>query len=897
MALSPGTRLGPYEILSALGAGGMGEVYRARDTRLERAVAIKVLPQAFATDTERVARFAREARTLASLNHPHIAALYGLEDADGVKALVMELVEGEDLSQRIARGAISIDEALPIAKQIVEALEAAHEQGIIHRDLKPANIKVREDGTVKVLDFGLAKAMEPASGSSPNVSQSPTITTPAHVRQGYGGQAMTQSGMILGTAAYMSPEQARGRAVDRRADIWAFGAVLFEMLSGRPPFDGETSIELLGSVMHKEPTWGLLPAGTPAPIRHVLRHCLVKDPRNRTHDVADVRIAIESAAIESEHDASVGATPQRDPRSSRLWWTGGALVIGVFLGVFGMNRLAMLRQTHPTAPAAGLVQATIDLPADAPLALGSVIPEIGFNSSTIALSPDGSLLAYIAKTASGAMLYLRDMRSGGVRPLPTTESAIQPFFSPDSQWIGFVTDDHVKKISRQGGAAITLSSAREPVGAWWRGDAIYFVDDTRGTFAKVPAEGGTPERMFTLADAQLFQIDDVLPDGQSALAEVQRGVSGANHDIVQVDLRTRQTSTLISSGYGARYSAAGAILFNRGGNLMASVYDEARAGVAGEPVMVASGVATESLWGISHAASSSTGVLAYVPGSDLSVGRLAWIDRKGFVQYLPKVPPQIYGIVDLAPDDSLIAVQVSDVSDYILLWDPRRMEGRRVPYNGPEGRPLWSYTGQRLAGTGFGGIAILHDIAPGGAATPGVVLKNAKSPQAWSPHDDVLVMYGPSNRMEFLGLNAPINVAAVSGFYASFSPDGRWLAYNSTQSGSQEIFIRSYPDGGVIRQISTGGAVEPRWKRSGDLYFRHGQRWYVTRVVTSPELRWDPPHEVFDADFIDTPGMSYDISADGQRLLVVKRATSVSTNKVNLIVNWPEILRGNAGPH
>ncbi len=883
MPLAPGTRLGPYEIGAQIGVGGMGEVYRATDTNLKRAVAIKVLPDAFAFDSERLARFQREAEVLASLNHPNIAQVYGLEGVDGGKALVMELVEGPTLADRIAQGPIPLDDALPIARQVAEALEAAHEQGIIHRDLKPANVKVRGDGTVKVLDFGLAKAIEPIGFGSSSLSQSPTITTPA----------MTQMGMILGTAAYMSPEQARGRTVDKRGDVWAFGAVVFEMLAGRQPFEGETVTELLGAIMHKEPEWTKLPVETPAAVRRVVRRCLTKDPRQRMHDIADARVEIEALGSDPV-DEIVGAAPFPQKSLRQYWWlAAAALAAGVLIGVGADRWLQPRRDSSTTDLRAPLMRTTIDLPADAPLALGSDIPSGGYDSPIVAVSPDGAALAYVVKTASGPMLYLRDMSSGETRPLPGTDGAIHPFFSPDGQWIGFLTVDHVKKILRKGGTAISLCEANTPRLAWWaQPDLIYFNENETSTLSRVPADGGKQEKVLTIPDVRLGGFSDVLPDGQTVLAESSSSIGGDFGDIIHVSLRTRETKLLVRSGYAGRYVPPGYVLFARGGNLMAVRFDMARGEVTGEPVTLASGVAMESLFLMLHAASSTTGLAAYVPGADLSVGKLAWVDRRGAVEYLD-VPERVYGVIDLAPDGNRLAVHVADVKDYIWIWDIQRREGRRVANPMPEGFPLWSSDGRRLAGGTPGLISVLlHNVEPSGAVGEGVTIGSMQRlPGSWSPQDDVLAVWLLSPfRTEFLGIGKPVNVAGFDGIFPAFSPDGRWLAYNSTQTGIEEVFIRSYPEGKVVGQVSIGGGSEPRWKPSGELFYRNGHRWFSTHVSIGPEPHWDPPRLVFDTEFIDTPGLSYDVSRDGQRLLVVKRAQPVSQSKINLIVNWFEAL-------
>jgi hypothetical protein len=512
VALTPGTRLGPFEIVSALGAGGMGEVYRARDARLDRDVAIKILPEAFAADPERVARFQREAKVLASLNHPNIAIIHGLEHAEGAHALVMELVEGEDLAQRIARGAIPIDEALPIAKQIAEALEAAHEQGIMHRDLKPANIKVRPDGTVKVLDFGLAKAMDPV-GSAPHVSQSPTITTPAR----------THAGMILGTAAYMSPEQAKGRAVDKRSDVWAFGCVLFEMLTGKRAFEGEDVSDTLAAVLRGEPDWDALPATTPAPIGKLLRGCLEKDRKERVPDIAVARLDIKEALAMPA--GSILAAAARVVAPPPLWKRAIPIVATALL-VAALTSVAWWG-FKPSAPPPIVTRFSFPLPQG----------QAFFTTNTyiVGISPDGTRMVYAANNG----LYLRsawDLEPKAIPGADYSGSTLRtPVFSPDGQSLVFYSaaDQVLKRISVNGGAAVTLCPADVPFGISWGVDGIVFGQGSKGIM-RVSPNGGQPERLVSVKDGEVAHGPHVLPGGQAMLFTLATGTGADRWDKAQV---------------------------------------------------------------------------------------------------------------------------------------------------------------------------------------------------------------------------------------------------------------------------------------------------------------------------------------------------------------------------
>jgi len=882
-----GQTISHYRVTAKIGEGGMGEVYRATDSKLGRDVALKVIPQEFAQDVQRMQRFQREAQVLASLNHPNIATIHGLEDGGGVRALVMELVEGPTLAEHIAAGPMPLDEALQFAKQIAEALEYAHERGIIHRDLKPANVKITADGKVKVLDFGLAKALSD-DASAQDASHSPTLS-----------MAATKAGLILGTAAYMSPEQARGRPADKRADVWSFGVVLYEMLTGKQAYTGETASDILAKVLEREPDWTKLPATIPAPIIRILRRCLTKDVRQRLHDIADARIEIEALGREPAAEIAQAIQPARGSARAHWWFALAGLAAGAFLGAVAMRWAQPPARSNPeTRPP--LLQTAIEAPANAPLALGSYATSMGYDSPVVALSPDGAYLTYLAKAASGTMLYLREMTSGEVRPIPGTEGAINSFFSPDSQWLGFLTNDRVKKIPLRGGAPITLCEARTPVLGWWpNGNFIYFTEDETSRISRVSAEGGKPEGFLDRSKVGVKSFSDVLPDGKSVLAVSLGGIGGDHLDILLVNPGTLETKLLVRSGYGARYVPPGYLVFARAGNLMAVPFDADRKEVTGDPVPVAAGAAMESLFIQVHASYSHNGLMAYVPGGDLSIGKLAWVDRKGTVEYL-ETPLRLYGALALAPDGKRLAIHVADVKDYVWIYDFGRREGRRLPGSDHNGWPLWSPDGSRIAvhTPALGKqppILVVRDAEGGGETGLTVNLPGgAASARSWSPTSDVLAVasFDTTWHLGFLALGKTVVSPGFEGIFPTFSPDGRWLAYASSQkTGTYEIFIRSYPDGKVDRQISVDGGIEPLWKPSGELFYRNGNRWFSTRVPTEPDLHWDPPRLVFQTEIIDTPGMSYDVSPDGQRLLVVKRAEPTIQSKINIVVNWAEAMR------
>ena len=582
LALTQGARVGPYEIVSALGAGGMGEVYRARDPRLDRDVAIKILPGAFASDPDRIARFQREAKTLASLNHPNIGGIHGIEDGNGVTALVMELVEGEDLSARIRRGAIPIGEALPIARQIADALQAAHDNGIIHRDLKPANIKLRPDGTVKVLDFGLAKAMEPAGGL-PAVTESPTITTPA----------MTRAGIILGTAAYMSPEQARGNPLDARTDIWSFGCVLYEMLTGRRAFAGDDVSDVLASILAREPDLAALPAGAPASIRRLLRRCLEKDRTARLHDIADARLEIGDAMARVDPDVDAVPPASGGRRTGeRLAW----------IGVLAAVTLALAASWTPAfRPVAVASEMRVDIatpPTTAP--------------QSLAISPDGRTIAFVATADDRARLWLRSLESGASRPIAGTDGAEFPFWSPDSRAVGFFADGRLRRVDVDGGSVQTIAIAAEGEGGTWNRDNVILFASLGSPISRVPATGGEPVALPRLAQRGSDFSPEFLPDGNHFLYYVRGNPEFRGTYIGTLD-GTLEPRRLLDTDSGAIYAASGHLLFVRQGTLYAQAFDPGSLAITGHPVSVAERVANNP--GRPAVSVSRAGSIAYRPSS------------------------------------------------------------------------------------------------------------------------------------------------------------------------------------------------------------------------------------------------------------------------------------------
>jgi serine/threonine-protein kinase len=908
--LKAGARVGPYELLGELGAGGMGEVYRARDTKLGRDVAIKVLADAFTLDPERLARFKREARLLAALNHPHIGAIYGVEEADpspgsgpAVRALVLELVEGETLADRIAKGPIPLDEALPIAKQIAEALEAAHEHGIIHRDLKPANIKVRADGTVKVLDFGLAKALDP-SPSATDVSQSPTITSPA----------ATRMGVIMGTAAYMSPEQAHGKAVDKRADIWAFGCVLYEMLTGTHAFAGDDVTDTLATVLKSDPDWSGLPADTPLAIRKLLRRCLEKDPRRRLPDIGSARLEIDDAQPRpSEH---VVPTPKPHPSG---WRRVVALATPALVGSL-VTGTAVWLVTRPVSPAAPRVMRTTITPsAAAPLTI------VG-GGRDLAIAPDGLRLVYVASNAT--QLLVRRLDQLVPTALTGLGVPLQPVFSPDGQWIAFFDGNAaLKKVAVTGGPAVMLSPTKNAGGGatWSPDDTIIFATVAPSTgLLRVGASGGEPEVLTTPDDAQ-GEVDhgwpEVLPGGDAVLFTVFMNGGIEQAQVAVLDLRTRSRRVLLRGGSHAQYVAPGYLIYAVAGTLRAVAFDLARREVTGSPVPVVEDVVIKP-FGAVDASVAADGTLVYVRGGPVGTPRrtLVWVDRRGREE-AAAAPARGYRYPRLSPDGMKVAVEVQEEqgSD-IWIWDLARQALTRFTFDPAQDiYPVWTPNGRRLAfrSTRAMPANVFWQAADGtGAVERLTETPNEQAPYAFSPDGTRLVLRedGPKTGGDLVVLALDGERRVTSLIQTTFnerngeiSPDGRWLAYESDESGQEEIYVRPFPDvNGGHWQVSTGGGSEPLWARSGRELFYRGSDTALLGVAVAVEgsasFRTGKPVRLVEGRYYAgagsgaAPGRTYDVSPDGLRFLMVKEGggadqTAAAPPSIVVVQHWVEELK------
>jgi serine/threonine-protein kinase len=873
--MNPGTKVGPYEILAAIGAGGMGEVYPARDTKLGRDVAIKVLPEAFVREADRMARFQREAKVLASLDHPNIASIYGLEDSDGTQALVMQLVEGPTLADRIKAGPIPVDEAVRIAKQIADALEYAHERGIIHRDLKPANVKVTNDDAVKVLDFGLAKALE-GDPSSFDISTSPTISRMA-----------TMQGVLLGTAAYMSPEQAKAKPVDRRTDIWAFGCVLYETLAGKMAFSGETVTDTLAAVIRAEPDWSQLPAETPTRVRVLLQRCLQKDVRQRLQAMGDARISLEevlSGAPEGTRSPGVGPPAKQ----WRLWLASG--IAAVVIVAAAASLVTWNLKPLPPKP---VMRFTITLPPGQHLA--------GLDRPALALSPDGSLLAYVAAAQGGAtqQIYVRAMDSGETRPIPGTEDAVSPFFSPDGEWLGFFSDERLRKISVRGGAPQALSEVRFPVGASWGTQGTIVFASRGSVLHQISDAGGAPQPLSRFEKGEVSHVwPDFLPGGKAVLFTA---ILGSGTDVQTLGKGERRD--LIHGGTSPRYARSGHLVYAQGATLMAMPFDPERLEAKGAAVPVVQGVQSSVLGGAAQYSLSATGSLVYVSGSSQALqSKLVWVSRNGTEQPLP-APPRSYAYLQLSPDGRRVAI-VSE--SQIWLYDFARDTLSRFTFEGSNNLPVWTPDGKRIAfmSNRGGPYNIFWQMADGSGGLERLTTDEHNNvPRSFSPDGQLLAFHVDSSTGSDIWVLRlrdrkvqPFLQTPASESAPQFSPDGRWLAYVSDESGRYEVYVQPYPGPGGKYLISTEGGREPLWNNNGrELFYRSGDKVMAVDVMTQPNFSAGKPKELFEGRYLQLGGTvpQFAFSPDGQRFLMLKpveQEAAVPT-QINVVLNWTEELK------
>jgi len=896
VALSSGARLGTYEVTALVGMGGMGEVYRARDTKLGRDVALKILPAEFVNDADRVARFQREAQVLASLNHPNIAAIYGLDETDGAAALVLEFVEGPTLADRIAQGPLPIDDALAIARQIAEAISAAHEQGVVHRDLKPANIKLRPDGTVKVLDFGLAKALDPAIGpTGPSPGDSPTMTSPA---------MRTGVGIILGTAAYMSPEQARGRQADKRSDIWAFGCVLYEMLSGRRAFDGEEVSETLASVLAREPNWTALPGALPLPLRDLLKRSLAKDRQQRVKDISVVQFLLDEAARSNQEEgpAATAAAPARHVAALLL-----AAALGAAITYAGVS---MITRT----PSARVARLSINTTGSNSL---SGTPN---NARGFAISPDGAHLTFVG--GRDARLFVRSLDRLEATPLSSTVGVRSPFFSPDSQWIGYFDRAAIRKVSVAGGAA-SLIGPEPPTGAasgTWGEDGTIVVASNPGAGSglwKIPANGGQPMPL-TRPDATRGELAHAwprfLPGGQAVLFTVLRGslVVDENSRIAVLDLRSGERKDLVSGGSCAYYMPSGYLVYGRASALEAVGFDTGRQEVVGAPAPLIADVSMRNN-GACDFDLSTDGTLVYLNASSRSPRRtLTWVDRNGREQRI-NAPPAGYTTLRLSPDETRVAMDINDGQkrDIWILDLTREVIQRLTNDLSQNVVPIWTPDGRSVVySAGPAGKGNLYRQPADGSGSPERLTQspNGEYPSAVLPDNRVLFReeIGSDRDLMVVPLEgerqpAPIVQTRFAEMNGEVSRDGRWLAYQANDSGQFEIYVRPFPNVGEARSlVSTGGGIKPAWSHDGRELFYFSADGALMAVPVNARSTWyaGKPEKVFDRGYVgegEGGARSFDVSADGKRFLMIREDPSLDSGieigSLVIVLNWATELR------
>jgi serine/threonine-protein kinase len=856
MDLIAGQYIGPYEIVSPLGAGGMGEVYRARDTKLKRDVALKILPAHVSRDVERLARFEREARVLASLNHPHIATIYGVDETDGVRALILELVEGPTLAERLGGGPMPVREALSAARQIAEALDAAHEKGIVHRDLTPANIKVTPDGIVKVLDFGIAKMRAPDDAAV----EASTVTTVG-----------TRAGALLGTAAYMSPEQARGQAADKRSDIWAFGCVLYEMLTGRAAFAGETVSDTLAHVLQREPEWDRLPASTPPPIRRLLRRCLAKDAKKRLRDIGDVTLELEEPP---ESSPTVGWTANVRTLRVAVSSCVGVAVVAVGVAIWSLR----IPSVTPTEP----VRFTIDLQPDEQLALDAGLPR------PLTISRDGRTILYGTRRPDGNRIYVRRLDSSESMPIAGTEGAIGPFVSPDGEWVGFASGGFLRRVPIDGGPPVTIVAVQNFMGGSWGPDDTIVYTEWGGGLFKVPERGGTPQPLTSVDAArgeQGHSVPHVLPAGNAVLFAVQSRAEAPRVDIVEMASGRRRP---LFEGSDPHYWSSGHVVFLRSGALHTVPFDAARLEPTGPVTRISetASIANDPNRGVLAAAIDGT--LVYQPAGD-GLSRLVWVDRKG--GSTPAIDePQRFVHPRLSPDGSRLVVHLPQqgAGNELWIYDVVRKTRLRLSARGRVSRPIWSHDGKRIT---FQKDRSLYSMAADDSTGPELVLEATAPaeglfPLAWSRDGRTLVYSRPAretNRDVFTlaidGTAVPFLETPRDERSAMLSPDGRWLLYAALEPGrEEEVYVQPYPGPGVRVVVSPGGGREPIWSPLGnEIFYRSidGRRVMAVDVTTDSALRIGLPRLLFEGQFQTGSFWSnYDVTPDAKRFLMIEGAAA-----------------------
>ena len=886
-----GRQLASYQLISELGKGGMGEVYLAMDQKLGRDVAVKMLPEEFAHDADRVARFQREAKLLASLNHPNIASIYDLEESDGTHFLVLELVKGDTLADMIKSRPIPVEESLKLALQIAEALEAAHEKGVVHRDLKPANIMITTEEKVKILDFGLAKALADETKSIDS-SQSPTIK-----------ESTTQPGLVLGTAPYMSPEQARGNAVDKRADIWAFGCCLYESLSGRAAFHGKTASDTVAVILKEDPDWQSLPDDTPPGILNLLRRCLAKDLNHRLQHIGDARIEIEEAI--GLQSGTVSLKPEVPPKKAKSILVKTFIVLAVAAVLLGTGYWFLLR----TNQSENISRLTIILPNGLLLAKDPI---------GIVISPDGKQVVFVATDNGTRQLYSRLLDTFEVQPIPRTEGAYSPFFSPDSQWIGFFAEDKVKKVKLSGGKPIILCNFENKVlkddyfgvysscATWGTDKNIYITHSEKLGIWRVPEDCGVAEVVPGVKSQEgeiRYNRPQLLPDGDTLLFSATTGGGFENDRIVAVSLNTGDRTTLIEeSGYGY-FVESGYLLYLRGETLMAAPFDVRRLEVWGSGVPVLQSKEHEVFMPVNFSVSDQ-GTFAYVPRQSVAARDVVWVDRQGNIEPIV-AEPRAYLLPSISPDGRYIALTSSHRTMETWILDLQR--GSMSPFEQNSHFSVWTPDGKRIVFSsdreGPSHNLFWRNADGSGAVERLTTVEEHQDPASWTPDGKVLAFaqeHSDTNwDIRLLDIERrrqePFQNSDFNESHPMISPDGRWIAYVSDELGENEVYVESFPDGGSKERISTDGGNDPLWSHDGkELFYRDGDNVFAVSVETEPAFEAKKTELLFKIPTMERTGWghpNYDVTEDGQHFAMILPKIQPSPKEIHVVQNWIEDLK------